>query len=488
MKKISLFFFFFILILLSVSNGFAQEKILQIGSQRQLFVDDYLIDQLKSTNLQMGIPHDEGNVLPFDKSWEGPFCNYVTIIKADSGKYQAYYRGSPKTKDGNNSEVSCMAVSNDGIHWTKPDLGIFSSNGNFKNNIVLADQAPSSHNFSPFIDRNPKVAKSEKYKALALGRGKTRAYSLLPYVSPDGIHWKKLQETPVITEGTFDSQNVAFWSGSENCYVSYFRTWTKGDFKGIRTVSRTTSTDFIKWTAPVEMAFGDTPMEEIYIQQTSPYYRAAQIYLAIGARFMPGREVLTAEDAKRLQVNPAYFKDLSDVVLMSTRGGNVYNRKFMESFIRPGIGLHNWVSRTNYPALNVVPTGTDEMSIYLVQDYAQPSAHLQRYSLRVDGFSSVHSNYHPGEMITKSFTFSGKEMEINFSTSAAGEIHIVFEEENGEPIEGFSLKNAKPIIGNETRKIVSWDGNTDVKKLEGKTVRLHFYLKDADLYSFKFNN
>jgi hypothetical protein len=203
---------------------------------------------------------------------------------------------------------------------------------------------------------------------------------------------------------------------------------------------------------------------------------------------MPGREVLTAEEAKKLQVNPAYFKDLSDVVLMSTRGGSSYKRKFMESFIRPGIGLDNWVSRTNYPALNVVPTGSDEMSIYLVQDYAQPSAHLQRYSLRMDGFSSVHSNYQPGEMITKPFTFSGKRMEINFSTSAAGEIHIVFEEENGEPIEGFSLENAKPIIGNETKKIVSWDGNTDVKKLEGKTVRLHFYLKDADLYSFKFNN
>lgn len=484
---ISIFFLISYLFTFSIKLT-AQTKVLDIKNQRQLFVDDFLIDQLKGTSLQMGIPHDEGSVLAFDKPWEGPFCGYVTILKADSAKYIAYYRGSSTTKDGSTAEVTCVAFSTDGIIWTKPELGIFNSHGSTQNNIVLADQAPSSHNFSPFIDENPNVQKDHKYKALALGRGKTRAYSLLPYSSPDGIHWKKMQEQPVITEGTFDSQNVAFWSESENCYVSYFRTWTKGDFKGIRNVSRATSKDFINWTNPVEMTYGNRPTEEIYIQQTSPYYRASQIYLAIGARFMPGRAVLTAEDAKRLQVNPSYFKDLSDVVIMSTRGESVYQREFMESFIRPGIGLDNWVSRTNYPALNVVPTGKNKISIYLNQDYAQPTAHLQRYSLRVDGFSSLHANYQPGEMITKPFKFSGKEMEINFSTSAAGEIHIVFEDENGSPINGYSLQNAKPIIGNEIKKIVSWDGNTDVKKLAGKTVRLHFYMKDADLYSFKFND
>jgi len=34
----------------------------------------------------------------------------------------------------------------------------------------------------------------------------------------------------------------------------------------------------------------------------------------------------------------------------------------------PGIGLQNWVSRSNYPAFNVVQTGPAEMSIYVQQD------------------------------------------------------------------------------------------------------------------------
>ena len=105
---------------------------------------------------------------------------------------------------------------------------------------------------------------------------------------------------------------------------------------------------------------------------------------------------LTQEQAESLKVNPKYFNDCSDAFLMSSRGGNAYERMFMEAFIRPGIGLDNWVSRPNYPALNVVQTGSEEMSLYVNQDYAQPTAHLRRYSMRLDGFTSIAAPYTGG--------------------------------------------------------------------------------------------
>ena len=101
------------------------------------------------------------------------------------------------------------------------------------------------------------------------------------------------------------------------------------------------------------------PPEHLYTHQTSPYFRAPHIYVAIGARFMPRRQILTDEQAKELNVDPDYFKDCSDAIFMTTRGGDVYDRTFMEAFIRPGIGFDNWVSRSNYPALNVVQTGSE---------------------------------------------------------------------------------------------------------------------------------
>lgn len=458
------------------------DKVIQMGNKREIFVDYFLIDTLKNIQLVKHTPHDEGPVLYFDQPWEGVFCGYCTIIK-NNGLFRAYYRGLPTNgKDGTNAETTCIAESNDGIHWQKPDLGLYDIGGSLKNNVILANDAPSSHNFSPLLDTNPKAKPEEKYKAIA---GEDKA-GLRAYISPDGVHWKKLQEEPVLTGYAFDSQNVAFWSESEQSYVCYFRTWTKGGFQGIRTVSRTTSEDFINWTKPVEMTYGDTPPEQLYTQQTSPYFRAPHIYVAIGGRFMPGRQVLTEEQAKKLNVDPGYFKDCSDAYLMTTRGGDVYDRTFMEAFIRPGVGMGNWVSRSNYPALNVVQTSPEEMSLYANQDYAQPTAHLHRYSLRIDGFTSLNAPYKGGEMITKPFTFSGHELEINYSTSAAGEIRFELQDENGVPVPGFTLDDSDRIIGNEISRIVVWKGKGDLQNLISKKVRLRIRMNDADLYSIRF--
>ncbi len=83
---------------------------------------------------------------------------------------------------------------------------------------------------------------------------------------------------------------------------------------------------------------------------------------------MPGRQVLTPEQAETLEVNPGYFKDCSDAFMMTSRSGAEYNRMFIEAFIRPGMGLDNWVSRSNYPALNVVQASPEEMSVYANQE------------------------------------------------------------------------------------------------------------------------
>lgn len=460
----------------------AQDAI-DIKDRRELFVDTFLIAQIHDASLQMHHPYNEGPVFRFDKPWEGNFSAYCTILK-DGDLYRAYYRGIREAgSDEKDTEVTCYAESSDGIHWVKPDLEIYEVRGTKKNNVILAHMAPVTHNFSPFIDLNPNVNPEQKYKAL----GGTQKSGLIAFASSDGIHWKKLQEEPVFTKGLFDSQNVAFWSESEQKYVCYYRVWTGEGYKGFRSVGRTTSDDFIHWSEPQNMTFGDTPMEHLYTQQTSPYYRAPQIYVAIGARFMPDRQVLTEEQARALEVDPKYFKDCSDAFFMTSRGGNQYDRTFMESFIRPGIGLQNWVSRSNYPALNVVQTSPTEMSVYVNENYAQPSAYLNRYSLRIDGFTSLTAGYGGGEMQTKPFIFEGGELEINYSTSAAGGIKIEIQDEAGNPIPGFTVDDCQEIIGNEICRTVSWKDKSDVSILAGKPIRLHIFLKDADLYSFKFN-
>jgi hypothetical protein len=349
-------------------------------------------------------------------------------------------------------------------------------------------QAPASHNFCPFIDTRPGVPEGERYKAVA-GLFET---GLMGYVSPDGLHWKKIRPEPLITSKTFafDSQNVAFWSESEGCYVCYFRTWRGfedwGTNAGVRWVSRCTSPDFLHWSPMAQMEAGDTPPEHLYTQQTHPYFRAPHIYISLAARFWPGKKVLTDAQAAELNVSPDYYGDISDGVLMTSRGGNVYDRTFMESFIRPGPGLINWVSRTNYPGLGVVPTGEGEMSLYFHRNYAQPTSYAGRLTLRTDGFASVRAPYAGGGMLTKVLSFTGRELVLNAATSAAGAIRAEVQDPAGNPIPGLTLGECRPVVGDRIEHTVAWKDRADLSELAGKPVRLWFVMKDADLFSMRF--
>ena len=481
-------------LLLANSIAFAAGPI-SIGDRRELFVDHFLIETLSGTSLQLHSPRDEGIALKFDAPWEGGFSGYVSIVKIGD-KLRAYYRGKPvANRDGSNDESTCCAESADGIHWTRPEVGVYEVQGTRKNNVVLMKAHSATHNLSPFLDEHPGVPESERFKALG---GTMESGGLVAWKSADGLHWEKLAGEPVITKAMvpykymFDSQNVPFWSAAEKRYLCYYRVFEGG----IRRIVRSESEDFIKWSPPVLMEYRnpdvEAPIEHLYTNQTHPYFRAPHVHVSIAARFMPGRRVLTDEQAAAIKVNPGYFKDTSDAIFMTTRPvegpehRGVYDRTFLEGYIRGGIGAQNWVSRTNYPALNVVQTGPAEMSVYVNQDYAQPTAHLRRYSMRLDGFASLHCAYGGGHAITKPLVFKGRELSLNFSTSAAGGVKVGFEDADGKAIPGFSIDDCVMQIGNEIDRKVTWKSGADVSAVSGKPVRLRFSMKDADIYSFRF--
>lgn len=458
---------------------------IRIGSRRELFIDDELIDSMRGVRFELGSPVDAGIALQLDRPWEGRFSAYSTVIH-DGGIYRLYYRGVPQAgNDGNPAEVTCCAESGDGISWRRPELNFFSVMGAKANNVILAGNAPYSHNFSPFLDTRPGVAPAELYKAVA-GVHKT---GLAAFVSGDGLQWRKLREQAVFppqTDYAFDSQNTAFWSESESKYILYFRTWRKISGVNYRWISRATSDDFIHWSEPVEMSFGDAPPEHLYTNQTSPYFRAPHIYTGICARFMPGRQVLNDAQAAEIGVDPKYFKDCSDAVLITTRGGNRYTRHLMEAFLRPGVGMENWVSRSNYPALNLVQTGPATMSFYVNRNYGQPTAHLRRYELRLDGLASIRAGYAGGEFTTKPLRFEGSKLELNYSTSAAGGIRVELQDASGNTLPGFSLADSTELIGDEIARTYSWKQGAEAGALAARPLRLHFVLNDANLYSFRF--
>lgn len=442
-----------LLVLLSVTAGIADEPasnaVRDIGNRRELFVDPFLIGELKGTQLKLHEPK-----LAPEMTEPADNLEYGTVIK-DGDLFRLYTREHRNSKfDGDETEVTRYCESRDGIHWVKPKLGLHEIDGTKENNVIL-HEAPFCHNFSPVIDKKPGVVKEERFKALA----GTLKSQLFAFVSEDGIHWRKLRDKPVITytkEYAFDSQNVSFWSESEQQYVCYFRHFLDGQ---LRSVCRTTSADYTTWTEPVPLK-PNFPGEHLYTTLTQPYFRAPHIYLAFPTRFHPGRGEST------------------DIMFMTTRGANRYDRTFREAYIRPGLDPNRWGNRSNYAALNVVPTGPTEMSIYTTP--------FRRFTIRTDGFSSVHAGADVGEMTTLPLKFTGKELVLNYSTSAGGNVKVEIQNADGQAVPNFALADCQGLVGDSIEQAMSWKGGADVSSLAGKPVRLRFVMQEADVFALQF--
>ena len=482
-----------------------------IGSRREIFVDYYLIDRLEGTRLKLHHPRPAEVVLKKDRPWEEEL-GFGQSVLLHGGKYIMHYRAHNR---------NCYAESQDGIFWTKPALGLIEVDGSRENNLIgTADgQYLFDYVTEPsarfFLDTRAGVPEGERIKALTLHEGKranptpeeeARKFTLddrglwlssptdvILWVSADGKAWRKLREKPILRSslyGKFDGDASFFWSEAEGRYLIYTRYYTSPNQSvGRRAIARQTSRDLFNWSRLEPMTFGDdgiVPENHLYINLTEPYFRAPHIYLAFPARLMEGRQALTDAQAREAGVREGRWEDCSETVLMSTRGGTRYDITFREGLIRPGPGPLNWVTRTNYALRGLVPTGEHEMSMYVSRHSGNPSWYIQRYVLRLDGFASVNAPYAGGEMVTRLFTFSGKELTLNYSTSAAGSLRVEIQDASGKPLPGYGLEHSREIVGDEIERVVSWEAGSDVSALAEKPIRLRFVMKDADLYSLRF--
>ncbi|MFM8707618.1 MAG: sialidase family protein [Planctomycetia bacterium] len=492
------------------------EPPIALGSRRELFVDRSLIDTLNGATLKLYEPVSAGTVIGIDKPWEGPANFGMSVIELD-GRLLMYYRGWPMNDPKDENGVGCVAESRDGgATWTKPALDIVKRPDWPANNIIATVSGEPRFSFpcAPFVDTRPGVPKSERVKmiesvpvsgekhtAMTDPKGPKR---LVFWASADGYSFRKVEPQPDFVsdlKNSFDGGNTLFWSEAEEQYVLSYRWYDAEWGQGRRSMARATSKDFMTWTKPVPMTYGDSPREQFYVNNTQPYFRAPHVYLAPAARFMEGRRAISAERGQAAGLQPAkkigghlydWSADCSDAVLLTSRAGSTaYDRTFMDTFIRPGLGDSNWTSRTNYPLTGILPAGPGKMQLFVTRNYLQPTWHIERLLLRTDGFASLSGPWGGGEMVTKPLTFAGSALEINYRTGAAGSVRIEIQDADGTPLAGFTAADCPEIIGDEIERVVAWKAAkgkppVDLARLAGRPVRLRFILADADVFSFRF--
>lgn len=449
---------------------------MDIGSRIEMFVDNFLIDSMDNCKLKLNVPIRRERVLEFDKPWESETSGYITVFK-DKKIIKLYYRGRTENIDGKLKEITCYAYSTDGKKFFRPNLSCCDYRGSTNNNILFRN-VPECHNFTPFIDTNPTASQEQRFKAVGghehTGINEGTLYALY---SADGIKWNRFSDKPIITDGMFDSQNVAFFDssiGKYRCYIRYFHNshlHNPKSYEGVRAIKSCISDDFITWSKPVENNYDVPYIEEFYTNATLRCPGAQHFYLSFPKRFMANRsrDFYSGADG------------VSDAVFMSSRDGINWNRTFMEAWMRPGLDRKNWVNRNNMTALGIIDSSDTEFSMYISENYKTNTNALRRLSIRKYGFASVNAGYIPGSFTTKSFTFKGHSLYINYSTSAAGHIKVKVLDEKG-----FVLDKSGTIYGDEIFEKVSFKNS--LKQFEGKHIRLLFELKDADLFAIRFGD
>lgn len=463
-------------LLFATVSGFAGDAI-DIGARRELLVDRHLLDRLEGTARIVLHPPQ---LAPRVENAQ-PANPWGNVFRVGDG-FRMLVRGLKDPAVGHRTHGPVEHVLNhvllyyetkDGIHWRAPNLGLHRVARYPAGNVIMADEFGVEQRFAAFEDKRPGVPPAERYKGIGGPRylkrypleEVTRKYGpdgLRAYASPDLIHWQKMFPEPIIpgSWGDFDSQNIVFWSEKEGIYVCYFRSSGNALAKGRRSVKRTTSTDFRTWSDPIDVAINHAE-EHIYTTNIEPYFRAPHLYIGLPTRYQPKRGSAT------------------DILFVTSRDGLHFERPVNEAYIRPGLEKAAWGNRANYAAYHIMQTAPHELSIYVSGG--------RRYTLRPDGFASIHATAEGGDIVTKPVIFRGGQLVVNYSTSAAGALAVEIQHANGEPVSGFALADCKPAHGDELERRIEWKGGRHLAALAGQPVRLRFALTEADLFAFQFN-
>ncbi len=504
-----------------------------LGGRRELFVDDALIASVEgAAKLRLHQPQPREIAIVHDAPWEGSGSGYHSVFQ-DGDRYRMYYkswqinplgeanRGAPR-----NPLFTAYAESDDGIHWRKPELGLHEFEGSTTNSILMVSGPQDGVNVNAghvavFKDENPAAPAAARYKAFFLTK---EPHGLLAYQSPDGLHWKPMRTEPVLTDGAFDSQNLAFWDPVHEVYRAYWRYFdeeTPGHrYSGVRGIRTATSRDFIHWENQENLSYQDAERMQLYTNQIKPYPRAPHLLIGFPARYIDRGTKLPAEQegeevdnatlienwtpalkdlpeaehrVMRAMASQRYGSAITDSLLIAGRDG-VNFKRWDEAFLRPGIERPGtWHYGQQYLAWHVVetkssiPDAPNELSLYAVESYwTGNSSELRRYTLRLDGFVSLHAPLAGGRLTTKPITFAGSRLSLNYATSAAGTVRVEIQDAAGQALPGYALADCEPLFGDTVDRSVRWKGSSDVSALAGQAVRLVFEVSDGDLYAYQF--
>ncbi len=437
-----------------------------------------------------------------DKPWEGALCyfgGHYLNPDPDTGKFRMYYQCWTQEPDAVEHCKWCMAVSDDGLRWAKPELGAVEWRGSKKNNIVL-DGPGVGHIWGGVMYDEDETDPHKKWKALCDG-SVGNWYGVCVYFSPDGIHWTPYRNNPVLTGRVEVGDTYALFGKDKslNQYVAYLRPqdWfyhypdrpfhrlTEGGWPfgaggklnhPFRTIGRSTSQDFIHWTVPEEVLAPDledpigTQFYGMTVDKYEDYYIGnLWVYHTDSSDDTIRIELATSADGikwnRSAQRTP--FIDIADE--------GPYHSYMILGTTSPFLvmGDEIWIY---YSAFNCSHYGTV---------FPKRLAGIGLCKLRLDGFMSIAAEGEEGYFLSKPFDWQGEELELEINADASkGYLTVELIGNDHLPIPGYSHQECLPLTKNEIHQQVRWKNQANLKAVGDRQAYFLFRLKDAEIFSF----
>jgi hypothetical protein len=458
--------------------------VIPIDVGRQLFVDDFLIEECELDRSYHTAQYIADNpILSPTLPWERfspsqltadpnpsamPFSDGVVYDPVDSAFkmwYSAAYNG-----------VTCYATSDDGRQWRKPSLDVVPGT-----NIVFDRERDSA---SVWLDHDANAAPA-RFKMLVFTVGGRR---LLRYTSPDGVHW-----TPAGYGGPSGDRSTVFFNPFRQRWIYSLR-----------------DDDEVRQPVGRYRRYVETPE---FASLTPWTHHDAVAWIAgddsdpprPGLRFPPELYNLdcVAYESVLLGLFTMFYGDPPDrekpnqIGVGFSRDGFHWTRPMREPFIPVSERRGDWNWANVQSAGGCCLVVGDRLHFYVsgragVPGTGDPGVCTTGLAtLRRDGFVSLDATGDDrGSTIrgrrrsvtTRPVRFSGGSLFVNVD-AARGSLAAEVVETDGRVRSGFSVADCVPVNTDSTRAEVRWTG-ASIADLAGDTLRFRFYLDEARLFAF----
>lgn len=473
---------------------------------------------------------------------ENPWDRFIAFNSCyrdpQTGKVQIWFQSWNGGRDPDKAKRCNVnyAESDDGIHFTKPKLDLFDFAGVKGTNIVLIGEGGYGDRYGAAVVVRPdEPDPARKYKMLYYDWFKhadgPESSSWMAAFSPDGIHWTKAKENPILNTSygqrgrqpplqgqspyletihaktgktrkewdiplSMSDATDAIWDESHQAYIAFAKVWLQsplGGFAWKHAMGRSESKDFITWSTPQVVLAPDEHDPKHLEFHTTPTFRYKGRYFAL-------TELLVA----RSELVPGSKSDFMEIELMLSRDGFHWERPFRgERFLNPKDGE---VFSSGSVFTNATPVILeDEIRFYYggySSGFEKPSGPGEKNnrsgigmaSIPLDRFAGIRpmpETRHPtlkeplkniGQITLKPLDLTGRSELLVNADASAGSVRIEVLDELGYRLRGYAREDAAPMTSDSLRHIAAWKDKKLGDLPPGKYL-LRVHLDNAEVFA-----